>query len=79
MSWKAMEVSMSKTRRGKYIDNRICHKGKCKGDMRFNLRGKDKIPCFSYLCEGNHFRFIEERYEDYSKPANFWGCFLSFA
>ena len=62
MSWKAMEVSMSKTRRGKYIDNRICHKGKCKGDMRFNLRGKGKIPCFSYLCEGNHFRFIEERY-----------------
>ena len=56
-----MEVSMSKTRRGKYIDNRICHKGKCKGDVRFNLRGKGKIPCFSYLCEGNHFRFIEER------------------
>ena len=67
MSWKAMEVSMSKTRRGKYIDNRICHKGKCKGDMRFNLRGKGKIPCFSYLCEGNHFRFIEERYEVFGK------------
>ena len=65
MSWKAMEVSMSKTRRGKYIDNCICHKGKCKGNMRFNLRGKGKIPCFSYLCEGNHFRFIEERYEEY--------------
>ena len=65
MSWKAMEVSMSKTRRGKYIDNRICHKGKCKGDMRFNLRGKGKLPCFSYLCEGNHFRFIEERYVFY--------------
>ena len=63
MSWKAMEVSMSKTRRGKYIDNRICHKGKCKGDVRFNLRGKGKIHCFSYLCEGNHFRFIEERYK----------------
>lgn len=67
MSWKAMEVSMSKTRRGKYIDNCICHKGKCKGNMRFNLRGKGKIPCFSYLCEGNHFRFIEERYEYYLK------------
>lgn len=66
MSWKTMEVCMSKTRRGKYIDNRICHKGKCKGDMRFNLRGKGKIPCFSYLCEGNHFRFIEESF-----------CFLS--
>ena len=71
MSWKAMEVSMSKTRRGKYIDNRICHKGKCNGDMRFNLRGKGKIPCFSYLCEGNHFRFIEERYAEYSKQSNF--------
>lgn len=76
MSWKAMEVSMSKTRRGKYIDNRICHKGKCKGDMRFNLRGKGKLPCFSYLCEGNHFRFIEERYEVFSetllKKKKYW-------
>lgn len=69
MSWKAMEVSMSKTRRGKYIDNRICHKGKCKGDMRFNLLGKGKLPCFSYLCEGNHFRFIEERYKKSSEDA----------
>ena len=65
-----MEVSMSKTRRGKYIDNRIYHKGKCKGDMRFNLREKGKLPCFSYLCEGNHFRFIEERYEERMVLAN---------
>ena len=76
MSWKAMEVSMSKTRRGKYIDNCICHKGKCKGNMRFNLRGKGKIPCFSYLCEGNHFRFIEERYEVFGKfLQNRWKMF----
>ena len=68
MSWKAMEVSMSKTRRGKYIDNRIYHKGKCKGDMRFNLRGKGKLPCFSYLCEGNHFRFIEEEFLESQFP-----------
>ena len=61
MSWEAMEVSMSKTRRRKYIDNRSCYIGKCKGGMRHYLRGKGKIPCFSYLCEGNHFRFIEER------------------
>ena len=65
-----MEVSMSKTRRGKYIDNRICHKGNCKGVMRFNLRGKGKLPCFSYLCEGNHFRFIEERYKNNPKYAS---------
>ena len=63
-----MEVSMSKTRRGKYTDNRICYISKCKGDMRLYLRRKGKLPCFSYLCEGNHFRFIEERYEKISKP-----------
>ena len=52
-----MEVSMSKTRRGKYTDNRICYISKCKGDMRLYLRRKDKLPCFSYLVRGKSFSF----------------------
>ena len=71
-----MEVSMSKTRRGKYTDNRICYISKCKGDMRLYLRRKGKLPCFSTLCEGNHFRFIEERYEVFGKfLQNRWKMF----
>ena len=57
MSWEAMEVSMSKTRRGKYTDNRICYIGKCKGVMRLYLRGKGKLPYFSYLVRGKSFSF----------------------
>ena len=52
-----MEVSMSKTRRGKYTDNRICYISKCKGDMRRYLRRKGKLPCFSYLVRGKSFSF----------------------
>ncbi len=58
-----MEVSMSKTRRGKYTDNRICYISKCKGDMRLYLQEKANSLVLVTLCEGNHFRFIEERYE----------------
>lgn len=57
-----MEVSMSKTRRGKYTDNRICYISKCKGDMRLYLQEKANSLVLVTLCEGNHFRFIEERY-----------------
>ena len=52
-----MEVCMSKTRRGKYTDNRICYISKCKGDMRLYLRRKGKLPCFSYLVRGKSFSF----------------------
>lgn len=52
-----MEVSMSKTRRGKYTDNRICYISKCKGNMRLYLRRKGKLPCFSYLVRGKSFSF----------------------
>ena len=52
-----MEVSMSKTRRGKYTDNRICYISKCKGDMRLYFRRKGKLPCFSYLVRGKSFSF----------------------
>ena len=52
-----MEVSMSKTRRGKYTDNCICYISKCKGGMRLYLRRKGKLPCFSYLVRGKSFSF----------------------
>lgn len=52
-----MEVSMSKTRRGKYTDNRICYISKCKGDMRLYLRRKGKLSCFNYLVRGKSFSF----------------------
>ena len=73
-----MEVSMSKTRRGKYTDNRICYISKCKGDMRRYLRRKGKLPCFSYLVRGKSFSFYRGKirktirnaklFEDYLVP-----------
>ena len=64
MSWRAMEVSMSITRRGKYTDSNIC----------MNVQVRD-VACLFFLlyanllvlvtlCEGNHYPFIEERYEN---------------
>lgn len=58
-----MEVSMSKTRRGKYTDNRICYISKCKGDMRLYLRRKGKLSCFSYLVRGKSFSFYRGKVE----------------
>ena len=60
-----MEVSMSITRRGKYTDSNIC----------MNVQVRD-VACLFFLlyanllvlvtlCEGNHYPFIEERYEIY--------------
>ena len=60
-----MEVSMSKTRRGKYTDNRICYISKCKGDMRLYLRRKGKLPCFSYLVRGKSFSFYRGKITNY--------------
>ncbi len=63
MSWKAMEVSMSKTRRGKYTDNRICHIRQVQGrHAPLIYEEKANSLVLVTLCEGNHFRFIEERY-----------------
>ena len=72
-----MEVSMSKTRRGKYTDNRICYISKCKGDMRLYLRRKGKLPCFSYLVRGKSFSFYRgkiQKFEAESKlfPVECW-------
>ena len=61
-----MEVSMSKTRRGKYTDNRICYISKCKGDMRLYLRRKGKLPCFSYLVRGKSFSFYRGKIRYFS-------------
>ena len=60
-----MEVSMSKTRRGKYTDNRICYISKCKGDMRLYLRRKGKLPCFSYLVRGKSFSFYRGKIQHF--------------
>ena len=60
-----MEVSMSKTRRGKYTDNRICYISKCKGDMRLYLRRKGKLPCFSYLVRGKSFSFYRGKIQNF--------------
>ena len=60
-----MEVSMSKTRRGKYTDNRICYISKCKGDMRRYLRRKGKLPCFSYLVRGKSFSFYRGKIQNF--------------
>ena len=64
-----MEVSMSKTRRGKYTDNRICYISKCKGDMRLYLRRKGKLPCFSYLVRGKSFSFYRGKIRKIFKTA----------
>ena len=78
-----MEVSMSKTRRGKYTDNRICYISKCKGDMRLYLRRKGKLPCFSYLVRGKSFSFYrgkirifyQRAYTYFSEVITFIGVF----
>lgn len=67
MSWEAMEVCMSKTRRGKYTDNRICYISKCRGDMRLYLRRKGKLPCFSYLVRGKSFSFYRGKIQEKSR------------
>ena len=66
-----MEVSMSKTRRGKYTDNRICYISKCKGDMRLYLRRKGKLPCFSYLVRGKSFSFYRGKVQRFSASTKF--------
>lgn len=67
-----MEVSMSKTRRGKYTDNRICYISKCKGDMRLYLRRKGKLPCFSYLVRGKSFSFYRGKIRFISITSKFF-------
>lgn len=66
-----MEVSMSKTRRGKYTDNRICYISKCKGDMRLYLRRKGKLPCFNYLVRGKSFSFYRGKIGIFSIPSTY--------
>lgn len=62
MSWEAMEVSMGKTRTGKYTESDIC--------VFTQVQYVVCLPIYSFLlippiivtlCEGNHIRFIEER------------------
>jgi hypothetical protein len=62
MSWRAMEVSMSITRRGKYTDSNICMNVQvCDVTCLFFLLYANLLVLVT-LCEGNHYPFIEERY-----------------
>lgn len=62
MSWRAMEVSMSITRRGKYTDSNICMNVQvCDVACLFFLLYANLLVLVT-LCEGNHYPFIEERY-----------------
>ena len=74
-----MEVSMSKTRRGKYTDNRICYISKCKGDMRLYLRRKGKLPCFSYLVRGKSFSFYRGKIRNLKTPLHTFSYFLTLS
>ena len=73
-----MEVSMSKTRRGKYTDNRICYISKCKGDMRLYLRRKGKLPCFSYLVRGKSFSFYRGKIQKNESECKLFPYFFMF-
>lgn len=72
-----MEVSMSKTRRGKYTDNRICYISKCKGDMRLYLRRKGKLSCFSYLVRGKSFSFYRGKIRKNAVAAKLFMAYFS--
>ena len=72
-----MEVSMSKTRRGKYTDNCICYISKCKGGMRLYLRRKGKHPCFSYLVRGKSFSFYRGKIQIKSETRHKLSFFLT--
>ena len=62
MSWRAMEVSMSITRRGKYTDSNICMNVQvCDVACLFFLLYANLLVLVT-LCEGNHYPFIEEKY-----------------
>ena len=66
-----MEVSMSITRRGKYTDSNICMNVQvCDVACLFFLLYANLLVLVT-LCEGNHFRFIEERYVYFLKLQNF--------
>ena len=58
-----MEVSMSITRRGKYTDSNICMNVQvCDVACLFFLLYANLLVLVT-LCEGNHYPFIEERYD----------------
>ena len=55
MSWRAMEVSMSITRRGKYTDSNICMNVQvCDVACLFFLLYANLLVLVT-LCEGNHY------------------------
>ena len=66
-----MEVSMSITRRGKYTDSNICMNVQvCDVACLFFLLYANLLVLVT-LCEGNHYPFIEERYEHLKADARY--------
>jgi len=52
-----MEVSMSKTRRGKYTDSDICVFSQVRGFVCLPVPNSTKFSCFSYPLRGKSFSF----------------------
>lgn len=59
MSWEAMEVSMGKTRTGKYTESDICAFTQVQYVVCLPILFLLIPPIIVTLCEGNLFRFIE--------------------
>lgn len=58
-----MEVSMSITRRGKYTNSNICINVQVRNVVCLFFLLYANLLVLVTLCEGNHYPFIEERYE----------------
>lgn len=59
-----MEVSMSITRRGKYTDSNICINVQVRNVVCLFFLLYANLLVLVTLCEGNHYPFIEERYNN---------------
>lgn len=66
-----MEVSMSITRRGKYTNSNICINVQVRNVVCLFFLLYANLLVLVTLCEGNHYPFIEERYEKKYRQANF--------
>ena len=59
-----MEVSMSITRRGKYTNSNICINVQVRNVVCLFFLLYANLLVLVTLCEGNHYPFIEERYNN---------------
>lgn len=73
-----MEVSMSITRRGKYTNSNICINVQVRNVVCLFFLLYANLLVLVTLCEGNHYPFIEERYDNYLIPTRFSSIFPAF-